>query len=80
MLHIARRAKALGLHYEARHPVGTRRAGAVRHQSDQYSFSFFRSASEKTKNKKKVKYRCETSHLSYGISPVAMVKGDGEDE
>jgi hypothetical protein len=29
MLHSARRAEALGYRYEARHPKGTRRAGAM---------------------------------------------------
>src|SRR5215475_7549437 len=33
-------------------------------------FSFFRSASEKTKNKKKIKYRCERPYPGYRISRV----------
>src|SRR5262249_29574610 len=33
-------------------------------------FSFFRSASEKTKNKKKRKYRCERPYLGYRVTPV----------
>src|SRR4029434_8052235 len=33
--------------------------------------SFFRSASEKTKNKKKEKYRCEQSHLGHRVSTVS---------
>src|SRR5438876_12377287 len=35
-------------------------------------FRFLRSASAKTETQKKIKYRCEGSHLGYRLSPIIV--------